>query len=67
MPIKTPEQLNERVTMLQKKLADAGDGADPLATRRLKKSIRRSQRKSRRTAVIVEKAAGKKEEAAKEA
>ena len=67
MPIKTPEQLNERVDMLQKKLTEAGEGADPLAIRRLKKSIRRSQRKSRRTAIMLEKKAGKKEEAPKEA
>ncbi|MBD3868069.1 MAG: hypothetical protein IFK94_08085 [Acidobacteria bacterium] len=67
MPIKTPEQLNERVDMLQKKLTEAGDGTDPVATRRLKKSIRRSQRKARRTTVLLEKRAGKKEEAAKEA
>jgi len=67
MPTKTPDQLNERVSMLQKKLEEAGEGADPIATRRLKKSIRRTQRKSHRLAVMAEKAAGKKEEAAKEA
>jgi hypothetical protein len=67
MPIKTPEQLNERVDMLQKKLQEAGDDADPLVIRRLKKSLRRSQRKSRRTTIMLEKKAGKKEEAAKEA
>ena len=67
MPTKTLEQLNERVSMLQKKLADAGEGADQLVVRKLKKSIRRAQRKSHTTAVALEKAAGKKEEAAKEA
>ena len=67
MPNKTPDQLNERVSMLQKKLAETTEGADPLAVRRLKKSIRRTQRKSHRTTVLLEKAAGKKEEAAKEA
>jgi hypothetical protein len=67
MPTKTLEQLNERVSMLKKKLAELGEGADPLAVRRLKKSIRRAQRKSHTTAVALEKAAGrKKEEAAKE-
>ncbi len=67
MPTKTLEQLNERVSMLQKKLADIGEGADPLVVRKLKKSLRRAQRKSHTTAVVLEKAAGKKEEAAKEA
>ena len=67
MPTKTPEQLNERVAMLQKKLAEAGEGTDPVAARRLKKSIRRTQRKSHRITVMLEKAAGKKAEAAKEA
>jgi hypothetical protein len=69
MPTKTLEQLNERVSMLQKKLVDTGEGADPLVVRRLKKSIRRAQRKSHTTAVALEKAVGKKEkeEAAKEA
>ena len=63
MPTKTPEQLNERASMLQKKLSETGEGADPVAIRRLKKSIRRTQRKAHRTTVILEKAAGKKEEA----
>ncbi|GEM_PF-5226184 len=67
MPTKTPEQLNERVEMLQKKLAGIGDAPDAVRLRRLKKSIRRTQRKSKRIAIALARATGKKEEAAEEA
>ena len=66
MPNKTPEILNERVGMLQKKLTGLGDDSDALKLRRLKKSIRRTQRKSKRVATALARAAGKPKETAPE-
>jgi hypothetical protein len=66
MPNKTPEQLNDRVDMLQKKLVGLGDDSDVLKLRRLKKSIRRTQRKSKRVATALDRAAGKPKETAPE-
>ena len=66
MSTKSPEQLDERVDMLQKKLSGLGDDTDAVKLRSLKKSIRRTQRKSKRVATAVARAAGKPKEAASE-
>lgn len=47
MPNKTADQLREKATALRKKLAETREPLDGKGVRRLKKRIRRAQRRAR--------------------
>lgn len=70
MPIPSIEQLKQKSDGLAKKLADKGDGIEVGEKRKLRKQLKRAQRKGRRLHIEVErqkKAAAKPAEAAEEA
>jgi hypothetical protein len=48
MPAKSVEQLKQRTAALRKKLAEKGSKMEGAAVRKLKKSIRRTQRRRRK-------------------
>ena len=48
MPVKSVEQLKQKATALRKKLAEKGSKMEGAAVRKLKKSIRRTQRRRRK-------------------
>ena len=47
MPVPDVEQLRKREGSLRNKIAEMGESADPIGRRRLRKSLKRVQRKRR--------------------
>ena len=61
MPRKTVEQLKAKTAALKKKLAEKGASKDPVKVRKVKKKIRRVQRRRRLIDVRVKRLAVKDE------
>lgn len=61
MSVATIESLKDRTAALKKKLAEKGAKMDAPAQRRLKKNVRRAQRRRRKMQAAVARKAGKAE------